>query len=350
MGGGPNGDRLVLTVFIMPKGASQMFTLARQGIVSFAATLIVLPGAALLQVGDRAARPRLPALSVTHDTRLLIIAPHPDDEVIAAAGLMQHLRAAEGTLRVVYLTDGEAYREGVQVEDHVTSPTASNYRAYGRQREREAHAALRVLGFGPESLTFLGFPNAGLSRMMKTYWSERRNPYRSPYSRRDRPSKSEIVVPDTEFRGEDLSQELAQIIGDFAPTMLLVPRKEDQHADHCAAWFFVADALFDVKRLRPDFDVELVNYIVHYYSWPFEDDAPLVEPPEGLRGGVSGWLSVPLSAAELRKKREALARYKSQMDVMGWFLNGFARRNELFSRPAAPLVTLPVRRSPCDNY
>jgi hypothetical protein len=38
------------------------------------------------------------------------------------------------------------------------------------------------------------------------------------------------------------------------------------------------------------------------------------------------------------------------MDVMGWFLNGFARRNELFSRPAASLVTLPVRRSPCDNY
>ena len=59
---------------------------------------------------------------------------------------------------------------------------------------------------------------------------------------------------------------------------------------------------------------------------------------------------MPLSAAELRLKREALARYKSQMDVMGWFLNGFARRNELFSRPAASLVTLPVRRSPCDNY
>ena len=164
------------------------------------------------------------------------------------------------------------------------------------------------------------------------------------------PSKSEIVVPDTEFRGEDLSQELAQIIGDFAPTMVLVPRKEDQHADHCAAWFFVADALFDVKRLRPDFDVELINYIVHYYSWPFEDDRPRIDPPEGLSGGISGWLTVPLSAAEVRVKREALARYKSQMDVMGWFLNGFARRNELFSRPAASLVTLPVRRSPCDNY
>jgi LmbE family N-acetylglucosaminyl deacetylase len=349
MGGGPNGDRLVLTVFIMPKGASQMFTLARQGIVSFAATLIVLPGAALLQVGDRAARPRLPALSVTHDTRLLIIAPHPDDEVIAAAGLMQHLRAAEGTLRVVYLTDGEAYREGVQVEDHVTSPTASNYRAYGRQREREAHAALRVLGFGPESLTFLGFPNGGLNRLMTKYWSERRNPYRSPYSRLNRPTRSEIVVPRTLFRGEDLSQELATIIGDFAPTMVLAPRKEDQHGDHCAAWFFVADALGDVRRLHPDRDIDLISYIVHYYSWPFEDDRPRIDPPEGLRGGVSGWLNVPLTTAEMQIKRAALTQYKSQMDVMGWFLEGFARRNELFSRPAVPLIAMPVRRSPCDD-
>ena len=304
----------------------------------------------MLEVGDRVPRPRFATLSVGKDTRLLIVSPHPDDEVLAAGGLIQHLRAANGALRVVYLTDGEGYREGVQIEEHVAAPTASNYRAYGRQRAREARRALRVLGYGPESLTFLGFPNGGLNRLMTTYWSERRNPFRSPYSRLDRPIKSEVVVPHTEFRGEDLTQELAQIIGDFAPTMVLVPRKEDQHVDHCAAWFFVTDALFDVRRLHPDRDVDLVNYIVHYYSWLFEDDRPRVEPPEGLPGGISGWLSVPLSAAEMKLKRDALAQYKSQMDVMAWFLNGFVRRNELFSRPAAPLTTLPVRRSPCDNY
>jgi hypothetical protein len=69
-----------------------------------------------------------------------------------------------------------------------------------------------------------------------------------------------------------------------------------------------------------------------------------------LNGGVSGWLNVPLSAGEVRTKRAALALYKSQMDVMGWFLNGFARRNEWFSRSAPPRVALPVRRSPCDEF
>src|SRR6185436_8274566 len=127
--GGPNDVRLVLTIFIMPKGASHLIELARHGGVVLVATLAVLPGVAMMQVGDRAPGPRVATLPVTADTRLLIVAPHPDDEILAAGGLIQHLRAANGTLRVVYLTDGEGYKEGVQVEDHVAAPTPSNYRA-----------------------------------------------------------------------------------------------------------------------------------------------------------------------------------------------------------------------------
>jgi LmbE family N-acetylglucosaminyl deacetylase len=329
----------------------RLFRASRTVALALSAAAIALPMAGPLSARQPAAGSPTSIVLVGPDTRLLVIAPHPDDEVLAAAGLLQHLQAANGVARVVYLTDGEAYREGVQVEDRVASPTVSNYRAYGRQREREAHRALRALGFGAESLTFLGFPNGGLKRLMTTtYWSERRAAYRSPYTRRDRPSASEIVVADTEFRGEDLTQELAQIVSDFRPTMILVPRKEDQHADHCAAWFFVADALADVARVYPDRDVDLLTYIVHYYAWPFEDDAPHVAPPEGLWGGISGWLNVPLSRGELKTKRQALALYKSQMDVMGWFLNGFARRDEWFSRQPRSKVTLPVRHSLCDGF
>jgi LmbE family N-acetylglucosaminyl deacetylase len=318
--------------------------------LAFGAAVIGLPMDGPLKAREPAGESPTAILSVGPDTRLLVIAPHPDDEVLAAAGLLQHLQAAKGVLRVVYLTDGEGYREGVQVEDRVASPTASNYRAYGRQREREAHAALRALGFGAESLTFMGFPNGGLNRLMTRYWSERKGAYRSPFTRRDRPSTSEIVVADTEFRGEDLTQELAQIISDFRPTMILVPRREDQHADHCSAWFFVADALADVTRVHPDRDVDVVTYIVHYFSWLFEDDAPHTAPPEGLSGGVSGWLNVPLSGGELQTKRRALGMYKSQMDVMRWFLNGFARRDEWFSRQPRSNVTLPLRRGLCDGF
>ena len=295
----------------------------------------------------RARRPR-PTLSVPKETRLLVIAPHPDDEVLGAGGLMQRVHALGGTIRVVYFTDGDGYPEGVQIEDHVETPTASDYRGYGRQRRREARAALTALKLGDSvSRTFLSFPDGGLCQLTRSYWSERKRAYRSPYTKLDRPPRADVLVPDTEYRGEDLSQELTRIIAEFRPTLILVPRKEDQHADHCAAWFFTKDALGDVQRVEPDYKPDLVNYIIHFNSWPFTDEEKQLEAPPGLRGGQSGWMRFPITKDELRIKRAALQEYKSQVHVMDWFLDGFARTNEVFSRPAPVTIVLPTRRSPC---
>ena len=291
--------------------------------------------------------PPPPVLEVPETTRLLVIAPHPDDEVLGAGGLMQRVHSTGGAVRVVYLTDGDGYPEGVKEEDHVQAPTAKDYLGYGKQRRREARAALVRLGLADAFQTFLGFPDGGLCKLTRAYWSERRGAYRSPYTRLTRPPRSEILVPETRYRGEDLSQELALIIGDFKPTMIAVPRHEDQHSDHCAAWFFLADSLTDVRRVHPEFSTDVINYIVHFNTWPFEDDGPRLEPPPGLRGGASGWMRLALSPAEARAKRQALRRFTTQMHVMDWFLDGFARSNEVFSRPRPFKVVLPSRRSPC---
>src|SRR5215471_1540498 len=73
-----------------------------------------------------------PTLTVPEGTRLLVVAPHPDDETLGAGGLIQRVHATGGSVKVVYLTDGDGYPEGVKVEDHVQSPTAADYRGYGR--------------------------------------------------------------------------------------------------------------------------------------------------------------------------------------------------------------------------
>ena len=317
-------------------------------VVTFAVALFADTADAARRVDQRAARPAPPTLAVTADTQLLVVAPHPDDETLGAGGLMQRVREMGGRVHVVYLTDGDGYPEGVQSEGHVESPSANDYRGYGRRRRAEARAALNALKLGRYSYTFLSFPDGGLCRLTRQYWSERRGAYRSPYTRLDRPPKNEIIVPDTEYRGEDLTQELARIIGDFKPTIILVPRREDQHADHCAAWYFVVDALHDVKRVQPEFQTDLLNYIIHWYSWPFDDeeDKHLPAPP-GLRGGASGWIEFRLTPAERRAKSDALKRYVTQEHVMSWFLDGFARANEVFSRPRPPQIVLPARRNLC---
>lgn len=55
-----------------------------------------------------------PTLTVDADTKLLVIAPHPDDETLSSGGLMQQTREAGGQVKVIYLTDGDGYPEGVR--------------------------------------------------------------------------------------------------------------------------------------------------------------------------------------------------------------------------------------------
>ena len=283
-------------------------------------------------------------LAVDAGTRLLVIAPHPDDETLAAGGLMQRVQAVGGAVRVVVLTDGDGFPAGVKAEEKRERVTPEDFRDYGRERKDEARAALHTLGLDSDSVTFLGFADSGLSRLLTVYWSERHAPFESPYTRRDRPRRSEILEADTKFRGEDVTQELATIIGGFRPTMILTPRQEDQHVDHCAAWFFTADALGDVTRVAADYRPRLLTYIIHFGSWPYEGDVP------ALPAGPSGWLRLRLSAGEQRTKLEAIRKYKTQMKVMDSFLEAFARPSEAFSRPAAARVALPLRRSPCDRF
>ena len=200
---------------------------------------------------------RRPGTRGSRGTRLLVIAPHPDDEVLGAGGLMQRVkppaararRVPDRRRRLSRRRQGRA-RRGADREDFL---------GYGKPRRREARAALVRLGLAEAFQTFLGFPDGGLCRLTRAYWSEHRAAYRSPYTRLNRPPRSEMLVAATQYSGEDLSQELALIIADFRPTMIAVPRREDQHADHCAAWFFLDDSLNDVQRVHPDFTTDVLN-------------------------------------------------------------------------------------------
>ncbi len=49
-------------------------------------------------------------LDVPRATRLVVVAPHPDDETLAAGGLIQRVLHEGGTVRVVVLTPGDGFR------------------------------------------------------------------------------------------------------------------------------------------------------------------------------------------------------------------------------------------------
>ena len=104
-------------------------------------------------------------LAVKRGERLLVLAPHPDDETLGAGGLIQRVLARGGTVRVVLVTAGDGYVEAVVHETGRLRPRPRDYVAYGERRLREARFALRALGGdGIEAEHLLGFPDGGLER------------------------------------------------------------------------------------------------------------------------------------------------------------------------------------------
>jgi LmbE family N-acetylglucosaminyl deacetylase/glycosyltransferase involved in cell wall biosynthesis len=82
--------------------------------------------------------------------RLLVLAPHPDDEVIGCGGLLAlHLRDGRSA-RVVIATDGSK-----------ATGASANDAGYRARREEESRRGLAALG-GAATVRFLGFPDRGL--------------------------------------------------------------------------------------------------------------------------------------------------------------------------------------------
>ncbi|HKO56136.1 MAG TPA: PIG-L family deacetylase [Thermoanaerobaculia bacterium] len=195
--------------------------------------------------------PELPPLD-----RLLVIAPHPDDEAIPVAGLIQRALAGGGRVRVVYLTDGEHNIWPQRVLLRRWRIRAEDLAAWGALRRREALASLRILGAREEDAAFLGFPDAQLSMLAR--------------------------IGDTR-----VTSALAAIATAFAPTLIISPSCFDLHGDHRAGALFAHRAAGQTP---------ILTYMVHGDG-----------PPERLAA------IVPLTEAMQAKKRDAVMCHASQL-------------------------------------
>lgn len=84
--------------------------------------------------------------------RLLVVAPHPDDETIGAWGLMRRRRAG-AYVRVLIVSDGAA--------SHPASRRWPPARL-AAERRRETVRAMATLGLPPDAVSFLGLPDGDL--------------------------------------------------------------------------------------------------------------------------------------------------------------------------------------------
>lgn len=87
--------------------------------------------------------------------RALVVAPHPDDETIAAFGLVHHLRERGVHVRVMVVTDGAASHNSRRW------PPAR----LAARRRSETQWAMDKAGVLRGDICFLGWPDSGLETM-----------------------------------------------------------------------------------------------------------------------------------------------------------------------------------------
>ncbi len=273
---------------------------------------------------------------ISSRTRLLIVSPHPDDETLGAGGLIQRVVQAGGIVKVVFMTNGDGFPEGVKMIERTSHPTAQDFREYGQQRQSEALKALATLGVPAKDVLFLGFPDSGLC-VLRTHYREDVGPdYTSPFTLVSHPLSDNIPVPNIEYNSEDLQRELLWILHRFRPSLVLTTHSYDQHPDHGATHLFVKNALQELTHQDPLLRPVFLTFLIHFGGWwpvlAQPDTRVELRPPHGFPEQEHTWLHFPLSPEEFQTKRQALSHYHSQMLVMRQYLLSFVRTNELFVR------------------
>ncbi len=231
---------------------------------------------------------RVSELTVGRHDRILVFAPHPDDESLAVGGLLQRAVAAGAFVRVVFWTDGEdnpwaqrcvERRLRLQVGDRVR---------WGERRRSEVAAALRQLGLGPCEARFWHAPDQGLEQIL-------------------------LEGP------EPWLERAVATITSTAPTLLVVPSLRDLHPDHSALAALTRIALDEVRLpTRP----RRLEYLVHRAaSEPRLDEVRLA-----------------LNDAEIEGKRAAIRSHASQLPLRSAMMLGFAQRTETF-RSSLPVLS-----------
>ena len=272
--------------------------------------------------------PKWPELVLNPQDRILVIAPHPDDEVLGCAGVIQKAVASHLPVHIVFLTNGDSNQWSFLVyrKHPVVMPGAVE--KMGLVRRDEAVDAAKVLGLSTDDLTFLGYPDFGAINMWYARWGDR-PPLKSLLTRKTAVPYKNSLRYAAPYKGEEILRDLETVLGEFKPTKIFVSHPADHNGDHLAAYLFTRVALWDLKMQN---QTELYPYLIHQRGWPsvkgFHPDQSLT-PPENFLPEVS-WTSCSLTAQEVEMKIKALKAHKSQYQSTPKYLLSFIRTNELF--------------------
>jgi LmbE family N-acetylglucosaminyl deacetylase len=285
-----------------------------------------------------AAPPERPQLTLADDDRILVLAPHPDDEILATGGLIQQALDKGLPSKVTFLTNGDNNEFAFLFFSKAFTLDAASAVHAGQVRGLEAMRAGRTLGLDSGDQVFLGYPDFGTMEIWQNRWGEGREAFRSMFSERNAVPYWFAQTPDAPYKGEAILADLKEVVADFKPTKIFVSHPADQNPDHAALAMYLRTALWDLGDAA---EPEVYHFLTHYGDWPqprgLMFDAPHEPPAQFDEPGR--WVTLPLAAGQAEKKLDALKKHKTQYGASAPYLESYMRANELFDR--IDVITLP---------
>jgi LmbE family N-acetylglucosaminyl deacetylase len=170
---------------------------------------------------------------------VIVISPHPDDEILGFGGVIYEALKTGRRVRVVITTDGQRFCEacafwkaGAASEEPCTS---AELETFGDVRRQESMAALRAIGLDATAVTFLGYYDSTL----ELAWHDHRS---TPTPTACGVRNADAVAKRVKTGDELVSDLTAVLNSEPTATSIFTTHPLDRHSDHAALYRFVLEA------------------------------------------------------------------------------------------------------------
>ncbi|TDX52309.1 PIG-L deacetylase family protein [Orenia marismortui] len=253
--------------------------------------------------------------------KVLVVAPHPDDEILGVGGSIYEHLALGDQVKVIIMTNGDGYLLAEKLFHRSLFSSSDDLIKFGNTRREESIKALKVMGLAKTDLVFLNFPDGYLKDIL---FHTIRDPY---FVVKLKTSHSPYSGFKVDYSQHELISRLEKIIKTYDPDLIYTPHLEDRHSDH-----WVTSLIVDLILSKNKLNIPQYQYLVHWPNYPqtlkLDKNLQLIEPSE--LGDKYNWISRSLTDRVINLKELALNEFKTQR-LISRFLDSFLRKNELFA-------------------
>lgn len=199
------------------------------------------------------------------EKKIMLIAPHQDDEALMCTGIITHALTNGADLQIVIVTNGD-----------------NKGRKAGVHRLRESMQAMEYLGVKAENIIFLGYGDT--SKSSDSFFYRLYNAPNDQIVINSKVGSESYSIPENPefhykkygvhapYNRETFRHDLKMVIEEFNPDSIFVSSLYDTHPDHSMLYKFTVEAIIDIKRENAVFSPVMYEYIIHSHDgddfWP----------------------------------------------------------------------------------